>query len=76
MKLRELKRCIKNSWCVEKHWDAIIEVVLAAHDLYYHDRVHIDAATGSGYEAMMRLRTSLLNLENIEWKNETSLSGN
>ena len=73
MKIKDLKKCVKNSWCVEKHWDAIIEVISAAHDLYYNDRVHIDAATGSGYAAMMRFRESLLNLEEIEWENERSL---
>ncbi len=30
MKIEDLDRCIKNSWCVEKHWEAILKVLLIA----------------------------------------------
>ena len=30
MKIEDLPSCLKNSWCVEKHWEAIIKVLLIA----------------------------------------------
>lgn len=73
MKLTDLKRCIKNSWCVEKHWDAIIELIHAVDHLYYHKDVKLEGLNERGHTAVMKLRDALKNLEDIEWKNETSL---
>ena len=30
MRIEDLPRCIQNSWCIEKHWEAIIKVLLIA----------------------------------------------
>jgi len=30
VRIEDLELCIKNSWCVEKHWDAILRVLRAA----------------------------------------------
>lgn len=73
MKLSELKRCINNSWCVEKHWDAIIETVLASQHLYFHQAVKIEPINEHGHKALTRLREAIKNLEGISWNNEKSL---
>lgn len=73
MKISQLKRCINNSWCVEKHWDAIVELVQATEALYYHEDVKIESLTDRGYQALLRLRDSIHNLERITWNNESSL---
>ena len=30
MEIVRLSDCLKNSWCVEKHWDAILRVLVLA----------------------------------------------
>jgi hypothetical protein len=73
MKIAELKPCINNSWCVEKHWDAIVELVQATEQLYYHEEVKIESLTDRGYQALLRLRDAIQKLERITWTNEKSL---
>jgi lipopolysaccharide biosynthesis protein len=73
MKIAELKPCINNSWCVEKHWDAIVELVQATEQLYYHEEVKIESLTDRGYQAMLRLRDAIQKMERITWTNEKSL---
>jgi hypothetical protein len=73
MKIAELKPCINNSWCVEKHWDAIVELVQATEQLYYHEEVKIESLTDRGYQALLRLRDAIHKLERITWTNEKSL---
>ena len=73
MKIAELKPCINNSWCIEKHWDAIVELAQATEQLYYHEEVKIEALTDRGYEALLRLREAVKKLERITWTNEKSL---
>lgn len=33
MKIESLSQCVRNSWCVEKHWEAILRVLAAAKDM-------------------------------------------
>jgi lipopolysaccharide biosynthesis protein len=73
MKIAELKPCINNSWCVEKHWDAIVELVQATEQLYYHEEVKIESLTDRGYQALLRLRDAIQKMERITWTNEKSL---
>lgn len=65
MKIKDLHRCIKNSWCIEKHWDAIVEALLAAEALYLHQKVYIESS-GSGDAVFYRFREALKRLDEIE----------
>jgi hypothetical protein len=73
MKVKELKRCIRNSWCIEKHWDAIIAVIEAAEKLYYEKSIILDSNSQAGDKAITNLRQALQTLERITWDNEKSI---
>ncbi len=37
MEIIRLSDCLKNSWCVEKHWDAILRVLTLAKTVEGYD---------------------------------------
>jgi hypothetical protein len=65
LKIKDLHLCIKNSWCVEKHWDAIVEALVAAEALYFHQKVYIESS-GSGDKVYERFRDAIKKLSDIE----------
>lgn len=70
MKIDELPDCIKNSWCIEKHWEALIEVAKMAKDVidYFDLSSEVsDYWEGRSHDCVKsNLRKALIKLEAIE----------